>query len=87
MSIIAPLRALVRSRFPKIDGMTPAERAVEAWGYLRSRTPIVTRRTMLRRERNAFELGMDCGAYTGKSSSFLHGRPRPAERHLKVVSA
>lgn len=76
VNIIAPLRALTRKHFRTIDGLTPAERALEALSYYKSRSPLVTRRTMRKRERNAFELGMDCGAYSGQGSS-----------HLKRVSA
>ena len=70
--------------------MTRRDRIAEAWYHYRTNLPLVTRKTLRKRERNAFqsglELGVDYGAYTGKDSSSLLVNDRKP-RHLKSVSA
>lgn len=65
--------------------MSILDRIAEAWSHYRTLSPVVTRKTLRERERNAFDLGVDYGAHTGLDSSHFSRNQKP--RHLKAVSA
>ncbi len=52
--------------------MTTTDRIRETLEHYLSLSPIVTRRTMLARERNAFELGVDYGRHVGQVGQASH---------------
>jgi hypothetical protein len=65
--------------------MSPVDRALrtlERVDHLMSRSPVILRKTSLRRERNAFELGLDAGAVGVRSKPVA---PQRRKRHLHVV--
>lgn len=55
--------------------MTTTDRIRETVAHYLGNLPIVTRRTMLARERNAFQLGVDYGTHVGRSSHQEDVRP------------
>ncbi len=52
--------------------MTTTDRIREALEHALSLSPVVTRRTMLDRERNAFELGVDYGRHIAQAGQASH---------------
>ena len=49
--------------------MSTTDRIREALGHYLGNLPIVTRRTMLTRERNAFQLGVDYGTHVTREGT------------------